>query len=108
MFCMSEEEKREQIGALVEEYSHLKGKLAHVNEKLSRCQQSYVYVGQNFQNVRVANGQLAIQPGRPGVASVHGLLDNAQLAEAITERDHLNEEVRQLQERLKPLAPHLF
>jgi hypothetical protein len=48
MFCMSEAEQLEQIGALVKEYSHLKGLLAHVTEKLQRTQQAFAFASQNL------------------------------------------------------------
>jgi hypothetical protein len=66
-----------------------------------------VSVDQNFANIRVQDGRLIAPHGRHG-SSVDGLLDNAQLVEAMQERDKLTGEVKELQDRLKPLAPHLF
>jgi hypothetical protein len=107
---MSEHEKLEQIGALVEELSQLKGHLAHITEKLQRAQQVYAFLGQNFQTVRVHDGKLQVQAPRPGFppAPFHALLDEPQLVEALSERDRLNGEIKGLTDRLKPLAPHLF
>jgi hypothetical protein len=59
MFCMSEQEKLEQIGALVEELSKLKGHLAHVAEKLQRAALAFVgllFVAVDLRHYR-SNGQ---------------------------------------------------
>jgi hypothetical protein len=112
MFYMSEQEKLEQIGALVEELSKLKGHLAHVTEKLVRAQQAYSVVGANFAQLKIADGRivLATPQRHPGqqLGNPDALLNENQLVEALQERDRLNNEIRVISERLKPLAPHLF
>jgi len=60
MFCMSEHEKYEQVGRLAEEYSEVKGKLNHIQEKLMRSQQVYQQLANvNFFNsLRIVDGVL--------------------------------------------------
>jgi hypothetical protein len=60
MFCMSEHEKDLQIGKLVEEYGHARGKLNQVAEKLNRFQASCQIINnhQPFQSLRMENGKL--------------------------------------------------
>jgi len=110
MFCMSEQEKREQIGKLAEEYSEVKGKLNHLAEKLSRAQSDYQILGQaqNFNNLRVDGGKLVFQAAPSNQRVLENLLNSNQLVELLTERDRLNGELREISERLKALAPHLL
>jgi hypothetical protein len=113
MFCMSEHEKREQIGKLAEEYSELKGKLGHVQERLLRSQQAYLMVGnQNaFANLKVQDGKLLTtgNPSNPAmVRPVEGLLGEQQLIEILEERNKLTFELAELAVRLKALTPHLL
>jgi hypothetical protein len=107
---MSENEKREQIGTLVEEYSHLKGLSAQANEKLQKSQQAFQFVGNNFQTARVVDGRLNFTAQRPGMQATYldSLLNETQFVEALIERDRLNKEILAISEQLKPLAPHLF
>lgn len=107
---MSENEKREQIGTLVEEYSHLRGLSALANESLQKSHQAFQFVGNNFQTARVVEGRLNFTAQRPGMAVTHldCLLNEDQFVEALKERDRLNKEILAISEKLKPLAPHLF
>ena len=111
MFCMTENEKLEQIGRAAEEYSHLKGRLNHVNEKLTQAQAAYQFLGQiqNFQNLRVQDGRL-VNPAQYGAPpqSLEGLLNTCELVEVLTEQQRLSAELANSGTRLKALAPHLL
>ncbi len=114
MFCMSENEKYEQVGRLAEEYSELKGHLAHLQEKLNLAQQDYVAAAQGPQGVnglRVMDGKLIAGPS-PHTGNrqrdLEHLLDTHQLTELIEEKNRLLKEIAEKGERLKALAPHLL
>jgi hypothetical protein len=104
---MSASEKLEQIGRLVEELNALKEKQAYVSEKLSRTKSAYQVASQQFVNLRV-HADHVVYPSGPNLLPVEHLLDDRQLLEAFQERDRLNAEIREVLDRLKPLAPHLF
>jgi hypothetical protein len=109
---MSEQEKREQIGKLAEEYSEVKGKLIQLGEKLSKAHSDYQLLGQaqNFNNLRIDGGKLVFQaaPSSPNQRVLDNLLNSNQLIELLTEKDRLNGELKEISERLKALAPHLL
>lgn len=109
---MSEHEKYEQVGRLAEEVSHAKGKLAHVNEKLSRAQRDYFFAGnsQIFQQLAIQEGKL-VTPNPHRVQphpTLDGLLSTHELIEVLEEKQRLTSELDGLVARLKGLAPHLF
>jgi hypothetical protein len=114
MYCMSEHEKYEQVGRLAEEYSELKGHLAHVQEKLSLAQQDYVAASQGPQGVtglRVMNGKLVAGPSPQSgnrQRDLEHLLNSHQLIEVLEERNRLQKEIAEKAARLKALAPHLL
>lgn len=110
MFCMSEQEKYEQVGRVAEEYSHLKGKLNHVAEKLTLAQSAYQIAAQSFQAIKVENGKAVVAAPQWGNQQrpLEHLLSSAELAEVLTERDRLVAEVAGAAARLKALAPHLL
>jgi hypothetical protein len=113
MFCMSENEKREQIGKLAEEYSELKGKQAHVQERLTRAQQAYAMVSNqnSFGSLKVQDGKLFTSGNSPQpavVRPVEGLLSEEHLIALLEERKRLGIELAELAVRLKALAPHLL
>lgn len=111
MFCMTEQEKYEQVGRLAEEYSHLKGQLNHVSEKISRAHAAFNFAGQNFANLRIMDGRLttANAPQYPqGQKSLEDLLSYHELAEALKHRDELAREVTEKATSLRALAPHLL
>jgi hypothetical protein len=107
---MSEQEKREQIGKLAEEYSEVKGKLIQLGEKLSKAHSDYQLLGQaqNFNNLRVDGEKLVFQAAPSSQRALENLLNSSQLIELLTERDRLNGELKEISERLKALAPHLL
>jgi hypothetical protein len=111
---MTEHENAEQIGRLAEEYSHTRGKLNHVSEKLNHFYISCQAIGnqQVFQILRVENGKLLFNspPGYPPnqVKNLEGLLNHSQLIEVIEEKQRLANELESLAERLRALAPHLL
>jgi chromosome segregation ATPase len=107
---MSEQEKREQIGKLAEEYSEVKGKLIQLGEKLSKAHSDYQLLGQaqNFNNLRIDGGKLVFQAAPSSQRALENLLNSSQLVELLTERDRLNGELKEISERLKALAPHLL
>ena len=115
MFCMSENEKAEQIGKLAEEYSAARGHLNHVQERLTRFWSEIVPLAnqQIFQTLRVDDGVIKFNPAPPyqrqtAHSSLEGLLDHKQLKEVLEEKQRLAEEISKLAERLKALAPHLL
>jgi hypothetical protein len=109
LMYMSEHEKFEQVGRLAEEYSHLKGQLNHVTEKVTRTQHAYTYIGQNFQSLQLVNDKLVMtNQGYGSPASPDVLLGHHELLEAFRERARLTEEVNEVAGRLKALAPHLL
>ena len=82
MFCMSENEKAEQIGKLAEEYSAARGHLNHVQERLTRFWSEIVPLAnqQIFQTLRVDDGVIKFNPAPPyqrqtAHSSLEGLLD---------------------------------
>ena len=98
MFCMTENEKAEQIGKLAEEYSHARGKLNHVQEKLNRMQSDMQALNnpQAFQSLRVENGEIKYNPfpaqyNQP-VSKLEGLLDHKQLFEILEEKQRLTKD----------------
>lgn len=107
---MSENEKLEQIGRLAEEYSHLKGQLNHVVEKLNHAQACYQVLSNpgTFQGLRAQNGKLII-PQQYGVPpkDMGGLLNHSQLVEVLEEKERLSKEIQAVTERLRAVAPHL-
>jgi len=112
MFCMTENEKAEQIGKLAEHYSHLRGELNHVIQKLNNTQTAYQALGNPmaFQSLRVENGKIfytSQQYGQP-VPSIDGLLAHQQLKEIIEEKQRLTKELEVIGQQLKALAPHLL
>lgn len=111
---MSEHEKYEQVGRLAEEVSQVKGKLAHVNEKLTRAQAEYQLLANFnvFQLLKVQDGKL-IAPNAPPYnqpqrKTLDGLLGTHELIQVLEERDRLKAEFEDLAARLKALAPHLL
>jgi hypothetical protein len=110
MFCMSEQEKYEQVGRLAEEYSHLRGQLNHVSEKLSRAHAAYQFAAASFQNLRLIDGKIAgpSNPQQRGTPDLSDLCNFQQLTELFEERDKLNRELADKSTRLKALAPHLL
>lgn len=112
MFCMSEEEKFMQIGRLAEEYSRFKEELNHVEKKVARVRQVYIFTTQNFQNLLVQGDKLVATP-EPGImqqppADFHALLNMHELIELLNERERLRCEVKEIGDRLRTLAPHLI
>jgi hypothetical protein len=107
MFCMSEQEKYEQVGRLAEEYSRVKGELNHVSEKIERAAAGYKFAGNNFANLRLQDGWLTAANQVPGQKSLEDLLGYRELAEAFKRRDELTAEVGKVAIRLRALAPHL-
>lgn len=111
MFGMSDHEKLEQLGKMVEDYSQLKGQLNHANELLSKANGEYQLVSNAFQSLRVSEGRLVCPPlpqtGNQQRILSH-LLSSAQLVELLTERDRLIQEVRAAGDRLRTSAPHLI
>jgi len=108
---MTEHEKDQQIGKLVEEYSHAKGKLNHVIEKLNQFQASCAIMAnaQSFQSLRVQDGKLSFNRFAPQPhGSLDGLLNHSQLTEVVEEKYRFTEEVKSLRDRLVAVAPHLF
>jgi len=103
---MSEHEKYEQVGRLAEEYSTLKGHLAHVQERLNKAQGAYGTAARVFQTIRVEGEKLIVASAPP--QNIDGLLNNHELLEALKERDRLNGEIKAVADRLRPLAPHLL
>jgi hypothetical protein len=110
MFCMTEHDKYEQVGRLVEEYSQLKGELNHVQEKLNRAQAAYSFAGPNFGTLRIQDGQLVTQNAQyqHQQKNFEGLLGHHELKEVFERRDHLARELNEKAARLKALAPHLL
>jgi hypothetical protein len=109
---MSENEKYVQVGRLAEEVSHAKGKLAHVNEKLTRAQGDYTYAvhQQVYPNLKAIDGRLIIPniyPGQPP-RNLEGLLSTHELIQVLEEKQRLMSELAELSARLKTLAPHLL
>jgi len=111
---MSEHEKYEQVGRLAEEVSEVKGKLAHVNEKLTRAQADYQFLANLnvFQQLKVQDGQLIVPnaptSGQGQPRTLNGLLSTHDLMRVLEERDRLTGEFNALAARLKTLAPHLL
>src|SRR5271157_5447809 len=103
MFRMSEREQREEIGALVEQYSELKGALARVDERLHRTEEAFLLVGQNWQTLHGIDGRVVVQPALPMSGDVGALMDEPQLAEVLNERDRLDRKVKAATKRLKEL-----
>lgn len=109
MYCMSEEEKEAQVGKLALEYSEVKGRLNHVEEKLNSffvdAQTIVQTSGGNGLQLQVVDGKpaLAIQPGK----FLTGLIGSKELVEILEERDRLKIKVAQLTERVRSVAPHL-
>jgi len=96
---------------LVEEYSHARGKLNHVIEKMSRFQASCQIISnaQSFQGLRAEDGKVVFTRSQAQPhANLEGLLDHSQLKETLEEKQRLAGEVQSLRERLSALAPHLF
>lgn len=114
IFCMTEHEKAQQIGELAEQYSHVRGQLNHVTEKLAKAQIAAQLLGnqQVFQSLRVEKGALLFnnsnnyqpQP-RP---SLDGLVGHTELIKIVEEKQRLTAELQGLAERLRALAPHLL
>jgi hypothetical protein len=110
MFSMSENEQFEQIGKLAAEYSEVKGRLNHIEEKLVRAQADYQAAGRpdTFPKITVQNGEpFAVVPPNQR-RTLDGLLDSHQLVEVLETRGRLRLEVAGLAERLKAIAPHLI
>src|ERR1700731_3034029 len=109
---MSEHEKYEQVGRLAEEISHAKGKLAHVNEKLTRAQGDYAYASmsnsQVFQQLKAHEGKLIVPMTHPNQPprTLEGLLGTHELIHVLEEKQRLTVELNGLTSRLKELAPH--
>jgi hypothetical protein len=111
---MSEQEKYEQVGRLAEEVSHIKGKLAHLNEKLTRAQMGYQFLGNPgmFSQLRVEDGKLALPPNyvqrNQQQNQLDGLLSTHELIQVLEEKERLTAEFNDVAARLKTLAPHLL
>ncbi len=114
IFCMSDNEKFEQVGRLAEEVSRLKGELNHINEKLTRAFFAYQFLtqGQSPGNWRVDNGKVvAPAAGRnqsQPLPQLEALLNEHELIEVIEKRQKLTLELQGATDRLKGLAPHLL
>jgi len=105
---MNESEKFEQIGRLTEKCSHVKGKLARVNDKLNKAKTAYQVAFQNFLHLHAKDGRVVHPTPQGALIPLEGLLDSEQLIEALIERDRLEEEVAEIVERLQASAPDLF
>jgi hypothetical protein len=84
--------------------------LNHVEEKLRGSQAAYKVLAQEqlFTNLRVdENGELTI-PVRHDPMDLTKALGYHQIVEALTERNRLAGEVRELAERIRALAPDLL
>lgn len=93
--------------------SEVKGKLAHVNEKLTRAQSDYQFLANFnvFQLLKLQDGNLIV-PNPPGqrqpARTLDGLLSTHELIHVLEEKDRLTAEFNELAARLKTLAPHLL
>jgi hypothetical protein len=100
MFCMSEHEKREQIGLLAEEYSEAKGKLNHIQERMNRGQHAYSLLSNpaTFNSLQVVDGVIRVAvPSNPrSQQPVEGLLGHHELVELLEERARLTSELKDL------------
>ncbi len=112
---MSEEEKYEQVGRAAEHYSHLKGELNHVQEKLNRAfmeMQFLVQQNQIFQTLKAEGGKVTYVPPPQlrgqALHSFEGLLNHHELVHVLEEKQRLAAELHEATERLKALAPHLL
>jgi len=110
MFCMSEHEKREQIGELAEKYSHLKGELNHLQERLNRAQVQCGILGNrsNFEAMWINNGNLYTRSQQASQVLVDGLLNAHELKQCIEEKQRMAAELNDLKQRITALAPHLL
>ena len=117
MWYMGEQEKYEQVGRAVGEYSRLKGEKAHYEAKLSELSIAYgnasSVLGQK--QVAVTNGKFAFvsKPGggayNPGaIAALDRLLGASDLRELIGEYTRIQNELGEATQKLRELAPHLL
>jgi hypothetical protein len=108
---MSDHEKLEQIGQMVEDYSHLKVHLNHANELLNKANAEYQLAGITFQNLRVVEEKLICPPlpqtGNQQKILSH-LLSSAELIQLLKEREKITHELRAAADRLRAVAPHLI
>ena len=111
---MSEHEKQIQIGALVEQYSKLRGEQAHITEKLNRAFRACGYVQISSQHLKATGGRIVSslggyqQPNQPTIADLPSLLSYGELLHLLEEKERLQTEINEVRERLMPLAPHLL
>lgn len=108
---MSDHEKLEQIGQMVEDYSHLKVELNHANDLLNKSSGEYQLAGMTFQSLRVVEDKLVCPPlpqtGNQQRILTH-LLSSAELVQLLKERERITHELRSAAERLRAVAPHLL
>jgi hypothetical protein len=110
MYCMSEEEKEAQVGKLALEYSEVKGRLNHIEEKLQRFLLDCKHVAHpqgNTSMLRVVSEKpvMAVNPPQP---PLDNLLSTHELVDVLEERERMKAEVAQFTERIRAVAPHLL
>lgn len=112
MFCMTEHEKREQIGMLAEEVSRIKGELNHINEKLTKALAAYQAMAgpRNINNWVVQNDKVVVVPQAQPSPNIDlgALLNVHELKEVLEHKEHLTSELKIATDRLRGLAPHLL
>jgi hypothetical protein len=108
---MSDHEKLEHIGQMVEDFSHLKIQLNHANEVLNKANAEYQLAGITFQNLRIVEDKL-ICPPLPQTGNqqkvLNHLLSSAELVQVLRERERITVELRGVADRLRAVAPHLM
>jgi hypothetical protein len=101
---MSEDEKAQQIGKILKQYSEAKITLAHLDTKLQSVSEAYKQVGQAIEQsaavrLRVAHGRIQLTYSQNFDGSY--LLDEPKLVELLNERSEAEKLVEQLRQQLK-------
>jgi hypothetical protein len=104
---MSGDEKEQQLGKALQEYSAAKVALAHLDKKLKSVGSAYKQCGQVISEV--TSGRLSVENGRlrvPYATDFDGvfLLDESGLVKLLNEKAEAEQAVRQLGQQLKDLG----